>query len=147
MHQLRRFAFLAFTFLVCSSTAIAQERARPAASDFNIEILNAGGRPMTFSIPVPPRRSGYFAHLELKHVPDWKASPEVPVGATALRFEFWLEESVPMIRVTAYLGKIEVNSRPHEWKVPTATVVSRALPPEETDYTRNRTIWHPAYSD
>ena len=131
MRQLQQFAFLSIALLACSSTTISQESARPAASDFNVE-LNVGPRPMIYSIPVPPGRSGYFAHLELKRVPDWKASPEVPVAATALKFEFWLEESVPKIEVTAYLGKIEVNSRPHEWKVPTAKIVSRALPPEET---------------
>ena len=101
------------------------------ASDYNIQILNVGPRPMIFSIPVAPRHFGYFAHLELKHMPDWKASPEVPVAATALRFEFWLEEGVPTIEVTGYLGKIEVNSRPHEWKVPTTKIVSKALPTEE----------------
>lgn len=135
MRHLKPITLAGLAVVLCFSTVTSQEpRSRRTASEFNIEILNLGVRPHVFSIPVPPARNGYYAHMELKRVPDWKASGEVPVEASALRLEFYLEGGVPWIEITGYLGKIEPHSsRPSEWgTLGTAKVVSRALPPEET---------------
>lgn len=129
----KQFGLIALTLFCVLSTASSQDRpARPPASDFNVEILNLDARNHIFSIPGSPVRAGYIAHINLTRVPDWKPSDDVPEEVAALRLQFWLDDGVSRIEVTAHLGKIAPHSRPYEWnKLTTTTVAARTLPPGE----------------
>lgn len=119
--------------LICFGTAASQSQAsRATASDFNIEVLNLDSRKHVFSIPEPPRRSGYLAHVDLKRIPEWKAS-ENAAETIGLRLQFWIEAGLPRIEVQAFLGNLKNPPRPYEWeKQPTTKVVTRELPIDET---------------
>lgn len=119
-----------FVVLSCAARGFSQQT--PAkSSDFNVEILNLDRPSFILSLPEPPRRTSYFAHIRLKRV-EWKPSAEVPAEASALRVQFWLEAGKPNVEITAFLGKLPPNSRPSEWEqIPTALVASRALLPDE----------------
>jgi hypothetical protein len=118
---------------VLSSAAVGLSQSSPAkSSDFNIEILNLDDPSDIFSIPEPPHHFSYFAHVNLKSIPDWKPSAEVLSETSALRVQFWLQDGTPQIEVMAYLGKLPPNSRPSEWdQNATAIVKSVALPADQ----------------
>ncbi|HEU4480220.1 MAG TPA: hypothetical protein VFR80_17000 [Pyrinomonadaceae bacterium] len=120
--------------LICFGTAASQGSAsRATASDFNIEVLNLDSRKHVFSIPEPPRRSGYVAHVDLKRLPEWKASENMTAETIGLRLQFWIEAGLPRIEVQAFLGNLKNSPRPYEWeKHPTTKVVARELPIDET---------------
>ena len=125
---------IVISLVVLSSAALGFSQQTPTkSSDFNVEILNLDNRSHTFSIPEPPHQFSYFAHVNLKRVPDWKPSAEVPEQAGALQIKFWLADGSAEIEITAYLGKMEPNSRPYEWERMTkAKVLMRALGLDET---------------
>ena len=131
MHK-ERFISTILAVLSCAGAVFAQQP--PAkSSDYNVEIFNLDSRNHIFSIPEPPFRFSYIAHVNLKRISDWKPAVEGAAETAALRLQFWLEDGTPRIEIIAYLGKLEPNSRPSEWeKMATATVVSRSLAPDQT---------------
>ena len=131
MPQLKYFAVLILGFTAFVATAAAQ-RPPLRASDFNVEILNLDDRPHVLAVYEPPARGSYIAHVNLRRIRDWEPSAEVPVEASALRLQFWLEGDTPQLEVTAYLDKISPRSNPEWEKMATTKVVSRALAQDET---------------
>lgn len=131
MPQLKYFTVLILGFTAFVATAAAQ-RPPLKASDFNVEILNLDDRPHVLALYEPPARGAYIAHVNLKRISNWKASAEVPVEASALRLQFWLEGNTPQLEVTAYLDKIAPRSNPEWEKMATTKVVSRCLAQDET---------------
>jgi hypothetical protein len=124
---------IVISFVILSCAAIGFSQPRPAkSSDFNVEILNLDRPSFILSLPEPPHRTSYFAHVKLKRIPEWQRSAEVPAEASALRVQFWLEAGKPNVEITAFLGKLPPNSRPSEWEqIPKALVAARALLPDE----------------
>ena len=135
MPQSKYLVTLLITLLVSCVAGFAQARRqqRPAVSDFNIEVIGLDNRTHIFSVPESPGKASYIAHIDLKRIPEWKISADVPAETGALHLQFWIEAGVPQIEVTAYLGKVEPDSRPYEWdKLAASRVALRPLRPDET---------------
>lgn len=127
---------LMILLLLLSSSGASQERLqrpqRPPASDFNVELINFWQTSFMASVPAAGR-SGLWAHGNLRRIPAWKPSEEVPAEVSALKIEFWTEEGAIRIEVKAYLGQSGPHSRPEDWeKLPTVKVASRLVREDET---------------
>jgi hypothetical protein len=118
------------------SSAIASAQSFPPprqASDFNVEISNLISTRYVGSVPAGGQRSGLYGNGPLHHVADWKPSADVPVGASVIKVDFWLEQDAIRVEVQAYLGETPPNSRPSDWeKLQHLTIASRLVRLDET---------------
>jgi len=122
------------SILIASVNAAAQTFP-PArqASDFNVEILNFMATRYVGSVPGNGQHGGLYATTNLRPVPDWKPSAEVPAPAAVLKVEFWQEQDAIRVEVKAYLGEIPPNSRPPDWeKLQQIKIASRLVHVDET---------------
>lgn len=131
----KSYLLLQVGLLLLSSAAAAAQTFPPArqASDFNVEILNFMPNKYVASVPAGGLHSGLYGTASLRRVADWQASAEVPLAASVLKLEFWLEQDAIRIEVNAYLGEIPPNSRPPDWeKLQQLKIASRVVHVDET---------------
>jgi len=105
----------------------------PPVSDLNVEILNLNAPKYVGSVPDHGAHGGYYANTRLPRIAGWTPSADVPLAASILKVEFWLEERAVRIEVHAFLGEIAPGSRPPDWeKLQKIKIASRLAHEGET---------------
>lgn len=131
MNRARSYFLFCLVLLCCGIPAASQEaqrQRRPAASDFDIEILNLLGPRFLDSVPGSGVHSGYFATNNLRRIAGWKSTEGGAGKVAALHLGYWTEGDGVRNEVIVFLGEAMPSPRPADLaKLKRVDVLTRLL--------------------